>query len=173
LPDEDESRYDLVESTGALKLAHLTIFRPPGAGGRIDLSAVEREIVQLHSLFGLQCASIEAWQAEQMVGNLRRAGVPAELTHPTPPIQRVIAEAMLSAFAERRLALWPDEQLERDLRSLRIVERQQGNVKLEAPKSSHGSHADSCSALGLALVAARRVVSAEATRIAGPLICYP
>lgn len=172
LPEIETRRYYPVEARGELKLAHLAIFKPPGAGGRVDLSAVEREILRLHSIFGLQAASIESWQAEQMVPNLRRAGVPAELTHPTPPFQRAAAECVLSAFAEHNISLYPDPQLERDLRSLRIVERAKGNVKLEAPKG-RGSHADSCSALGLALVVARRVVSANANRIAGPLICYP
>ena len=92
-----------------------------------------------------------------------------DVIDPTPTNMRGMASETLEAFSERRLELFEDEQLLKDLRALKVKEMSYG-VKLTSPRDKDG-HGDSVTALSLALLAARRR-GAVAARLNRPLVCF-
>ena len=70
---------------------------------------------------------------------------------------------MIEAFADRRLDLYPDPDLKRDINRLRVEERSYG-FRLVSPRDEHG-HGDLGSAFSFAMLAASEIAGQRAVRV--------
>jgi hypothetical protein len=144
---------------GRLRLAHVMVWRPNR--GKIDLEAIERHVLGVHSRLPLSGLVADVYQAELLCQRLRRAGVPATGIHLVPSILQNVASATLDAFRDSTLDLYKHGDLLADLKMLRVHEYRDGRAfKLESPRrnteAGEGTrHGDAASALGLALYGAR------------------
>lgn len=138
-----------------LQLVHVQAWTPT-ATQKVSLERVEEELLALDRFWKLRALYADPWQSALLCERLRRVGVAVQETHFNPKNLGTMATATVQAFAERRLSLWKDEILLRDLRRLRIVERGYG-VRLEAGRDTDG-HADRATALALALAAAHEAI---------------
>lgn len=149
---------------GTIRLAATKIWRP-AKGRKVDLQAVEDELVRLHQLFDFQTVHFDSWQAAHMASRLqsgglgviahgldRRVKLPMVEVPPTSTNLQRQATALLESFNDHRLELFVDPDLQRDLQRLRVEERSYG-FRLTSPRDEHG-HGDMGSAFTLALLAA-------------------
>jgi hypothetical protein len=125
----------------------------PEPGRRVSLEAVETAIIEACERWGVQSISIDPWQAVSMAERLRSRGIVVNEVQQTGPNLQRMADAIVTGFADGQIALYRDDALLADLRSLTVVERGAG-WRLSAPRTKHG-HADTATALALALLAAR------------------
>lgn len=125
----------------------------PEPGRRVSLEAVETAIIEAVERWGVQSVSIDPWQAVSMAERLRARGINVVEVQQTGPNLQRMADAIVTGFADQQIALYRDDALLADLRSLTIVERGAG-WRLSAPRTKSG-HADTATALALALLAAR------------------
>jgi phage terminase large subunit-like protein len=163
-PDDAEWSYTL--GTGQLRLAHVVAWRPAG-GSQVDIGEVEAAIIEANRRFNLAVVGYDPSQAEYMGQRLRKIGVPAQSIPPGPKFQQASASELLQAFKEKRIDLYRDPTLLADLRTLRIKETQYG-YRLIAPKTKDDvatGHADTASALQIALFCARRAESSNAAHV--------
>jgi hypothetical protein len=123
----------------------------PGGDGKVNLAAVREETRETAQRFGCP-VHFDPHQAALLVQDLSRDGVRCVEAPFTPSNLNAMASATMQVFRERRLDLYRDDELLRDLRRLAIVERAFG-YKLEAPHDAQG-HADRAFALAIALPAA-------------------
>lgn len=175
LPVEYDSKF--FPGTGRLKLVDLRIWRP-GKGVRVSLEEVEKEILALHARYGMFVAA-DPWQAAQMLERLQARQVACDGFAFTGSNLDEMCSATLSAFNDRTLEIYPDNALLADLRRLRVEEKRYG-VRLTSPRARAGdadstAHGDTCTALALALTAAKRFgnVPAGPQSIQGPLLVWP
>jgi len=138
-----------------LRLMHVQAWTPTAAE-KVSLEKVEADLIAIDKAWKLQSLYADPWQSALLCERLRRVGVAVQELPFSPKNLGTMATATVQAFAERRLALWNDEILLRDLRRLRIIERGYG-VRLEAARNSDG-HADRATALALALAAAHEAI---------------
>ncbi len=137
-------------------LAHAQSWAPrPGIG--VDLAAVRAEVESI-------CTSWPATvlydpsQCELLASDLRRSDVKS-IPYPfTGPNCHEMANTLISAFRSRRVDLYRDERLIRDLGRLCIVEKSFG-YKLEASHDPNAGHADVAFAFCIALSAAMKVAT--------------
>jgi len=157
--------------TDRLRLVQLHVWRP-SAGGRdkIDLGRVENEVSSLSRQFGCPIGC-DPWQAAYMLQRLQATGLPAQSVDFTGSNLKAMAAAMLAAFAERTIELFPDPQLLKDLRALKVVERSYG-VRLESPRGPDG-HGDAATALAIALFLARKAGRYGTLSNGRTLLTYP
>ncbi|RMF21842.1 MAG: hypothetical protein D6760_08625 [Deltaproteobacteria bacterium] len=148
---EPEYRIETRQATARIRLASTQLWKPP-ARGKIDLTAVERAVAEAHERFGFQAVAYDPWQAEHLAQRLHRAGLPMRETPFSGVNLQRMATAMLEAFSDRRIELYRDDDLLRDLRRLRVVERHYG-WRLASPRDGDG-HGDLATAFALALLAA-------------------
>ena len=162
---------------GRIRLAYTKRWQPT-PGKRVDLQEVEDTLRDLHLCFGFAQLQYDPWQAVHLASRLqagglgrmvagtnRKPGLPMVECPPTGSNLQRMATALLSAFADRRVELFDDPDLKRDLQRLRIEERSFG-FRLVAPHDAFG-HGDLGTAFSLALLAAselaaRKVVVAGA-----------
>lgn len=158
-PPDDEVDDIYHPATGRIKLAAVRTWKP--AGGKVDLTAVEREIVRINKQLPLSGLAADPWQAELMTQRLQQAGVPVEGVNFSGPNLQAMATATMDVFRESLIELFDHGDLVADLRRLRIVERSYG-FRLESPRMKHDGeiqgtrHGDCATALSLALLMARR-----------------
>jgi hypothetical protein len=149
-----------------------------GASGEIDFAEVEAAIESAHALYGLTYIACESPMAQASVQRLQARNIPIEAVAPSPQTQRAICDALLTAFHEQAIDLYPHPALLADLRAMTAVESQTG-VKLKPAKNAKGDatpHGDAAMAFAFAVWAARRgeairaVVAASSGR---ELVCWP
>jgi hypothetical protein len=165
--EEDVEEYP---ATGRLRVCECTVWRPP-AGGQIDLSAVESAVAEAHRRYRFASVGVDPWQASLMSQRLARVGVPMLDFPPTPQNLRDFASCVLESVNGRTLEAYKHPDLVRDMKRLRLVERNYG-VRLESPRDATTGHGDSASALANGLLALRRI-SAVAGPVDGELCCWP
>jgi hypothetical protein len=132
----------LAVRSGVIRLAWTRIWRPV-KGIKVDLSQVELAVLKAHAIFNLRQLCFDPRQAVhltqriqgsvgQMVGQPKSFTLPGHRRKTTLPLTEVPgtqkflqlqATVCIEAFADRRLELFPEADLERDLRSMRIEER--------------------------------------------------
>lgn len=147
--------YRRVPGTERLKLCRLEIWQPDG--GKVDLTAVENRIIQLHKEFRLARVTADNWQAELMVQRLSQRGIPCEGLQMSGTTLQALATSVLTEFRGRTIDLIDEPLLAADLRNLRIASKSYG-FRLESPSNalSGTPHGDTASALALAVRAARQ-----------------
>ncbi len=135
-----------------IELANCISWRPDDYGGTVDLQEVESTVLAAHQLYGLACLAFDPWQAHLMAQRLASQGVPVRECPFTPENRNHMARAMLKVFVDRRIALYHDPDLARDLLRIRIKETAIG-FKLDAVRDADG-HADRAIALAMILPSA-------------------
>lgn len=153
--------------TGRLRLGSVQTWKPVG-GRKLDLEAVEDAVREADQRFGLACVAYDTYQCAYMGERLVKAGVFALAVDPTAPNLRAMASAVLTAFSDRTVDLWPDPALKADLGALRVEEKSYG-VRLTSPRGPSG-HGDAATAFSLAMLAASRSVGP--TEVQGELVCW-
>ncbi len=159
---------------GLIRLAFTRVWRPR-RGQKVNLQDVEDALVQLHGRFTLKQLNYDPWQAMHMASRLQSGGfgklaqrkdpkarLPvAEVTSTSKNLQ-AMATALLEAFNDRRLELYEDSDLRRDLTRLRVEERSYG-FRLTSPHDELG-HGDLGTAFSLALLAATDLAAKRVLR---------
>ena len=162
-------------NAGRIRLARHRLWRPT-SGNKIDLTEVERYLLELDELFGLEFVAFDPWQAELLSqrleadsGHRRRNQRRFHWAQPwmreVPPTAanlRAQATLVIECFNDHRLQLYPCEPLHRDLLKLRVEEKSYG-VRLVSPRDEHG-HGDTASAFSLALLVAHELAGKRAVR---------
>ena len=156
--------------TGRLKLCHVAVWKPEG-GRRVDIESVERTIQRLDQRFHFATLGFDPWQSQYLGERLAKQNIPAEQVPFTTVNLRSMCSTLLEAFRERNIDLFPDENLIRDLKQLRVVEKSYG-VRLDSPRGPNG-HGDSATALAIALHTASSITDGRPGTVEGPLVCYP
>lgn len=136
------------------KLCRVWEWRPP-KGGKIDLDTIERTIVQANREYRFWRVSADPWQAAQLVQRCRRAGVFIEERNQSGANLVQQASALIEAFTSGSIELFDHPSLTRDLRSLRVEERQYG-YRLVSSRGPDG-HGDRATALSIALAVAKQL----------------
>jgi hypothetical protein len=170
------------EGHGRVRLAATRVWRP-GPGRKVHLQEVEHAILDLHDAFNfrqvnydpwemrhlasrLQAAGLGRWAGEPKFGRQRREAVPMVEVTPTGKNLQAMATAVLEAFHDRRLELYEEADLRRDLSRMRVEERAYG-FRLTSPRDERG-HGDLGTAFSLALLAAGELAGKKLVA-AGPL----
>ncbi len=135
------------------------------AGRKIDLTEVERHILELDAQYNLETVSFDPWQMEHLAQRLeadtahrRRNALRQRWSKgpwmkeipPTATNLREQATLIIESFTDRRLQLYDCEPLRRDLLKLRVEEKSYG-IRLTSPRDGDG-HGDTFSAFALALL---------------------
>jgi hypothetical protein len=162
--------YEEVEGTGRVRLAAVRVWRAP-PGRRVNLSAVEAAVAELHGRFDLAAVALDPWQAELMAQRLAGKGLAVDLVPFSGPILRGMAQAVWDAFGERSVDLYPDPDLKRDLAGVRLVEKSYGSRLVFG--HDEGGHGDTGTAFTLALHAGRNCRGGAPGRVRGELLCWP
>jgi hypothetical protein len=149
---------------GRIRLANHRLWRPT-LGKKIDLTEVERHILELDQQYNLITVAFDPWQAEHMAqrleadsGHRRRSALRQRFSHkpwmreipPTAANLREQATLIIESFADRRFQFYDCEPLRRDLLKLRVEEKSYG-IRLTSPRDGTG-HGDTFSAFSLALL---------------------
>lgn len=159
--------------TGRFSLFEVRVWEPP-KGGKVDIGAIESEIVSVRQEYGLAAVGYDPWQAEYLAQRLRGIGLTMEQLPFTPSNLQRMATAVIQGFRDHNVDLFEDDKLSADLRNLRAVEKSYG-VRLEPGKALDGEgtkHGDAAMAFAIALTIGQDISHGPA-RINRPLICYP
>jgi phage terminase large subunit-like protein len=154
---------------GKIRLALTKVWRPR-KGQKINLGDVEQTLVEVNGRFKLKQLNYDPWQAVAMAqrlqassfgtmdsglrtfGDVRESRLPMVEVPSTQKYLQAMATTCLEAFNDRRLELYEDADLKRDLGRMRVEERPSG-FRLSFPRDSLG-HGDLGQAFLLALLAA-------------------
>jgi len=136
---------------GRIRLAYTKVWRPT-AKRKINLQDVENALFALHHGYRFRAVNYDPWQAEHLSQRLSLLNLPMVPITPTGANHQRIATTVIEAFNDRRVDLYEDENLKRDLRRLRVEERAYG-FRLVAPRDESG-HGDLGTAFSLAMLAA-------------------
>jgi phage terminase large subunit-like protein len=136
---------------GKIRLAFTKVWRPR-RGIKIDLTDVENTLIKVHTRFKLNNVAYDPWQAEHLSQRLKQARIPMQDVPFTQSKLQQMATAVLEAFNDRRLELYDDGDLKRDLSRMRVEERPSG-FRMSFPRDNLG-HGDLGQAFLLALFAA-------------------
>ncbi len=140
-----------VADHGRIRLAYHRRWKP-SKGQKINLQEIEDALVSLHFQFSFRAVGYDPWEARHMAQRLGLLRLPMVELPPTSANLQRVATTLIEAFADRRLEIFEDADLRRDLRRLRVEERSYG-FRLTSPRDEHG-HGDSVSAFGSALLVA-------------------
>jgi hypothetical protein len=175
---------------GRIRFAHTRVWRP-AKGMKVDLQTVEDFLFDLHARFGLKQLNFDPWEARHMASRLQSGGMGrlaksrldaygrAPADRPSLPVVEVspsgknlqaVATAVIEAFNDRRVELYPEPDLHRDLTRFRVEERSYG-FRLTSPHDEHG-HGDLGTAFSLAMLAASELAGKRVV-VAGALSDVP
>ncbi len=149
------------EGHGRIRLAHTKVWKP-ARGKKINLQAVEDELRVMHIGYDLKAVNYDPWQATHMSQRLALLRLPMVEVPPTGSNLQRQATTLIEAFNDRRVDLYENDDLRRDLKRLRVEERSYG-FRLVSPRDSSG-HGDLGAAFSLALLAASEIAGDPALR---------
>lgn len=136
--------------TGRQTLVHLKGWKP---NPRVDLEAVEKEIIAAHKKYRFRLGYADPWQGEYLVERLAKKRIPFEVYPFSAPNMDAMARNLISQFAERNIVIPAHARLISQLRRINIVEKSSGNLKLEFAEDKEG-HGDYAAGFTLGLQAA-------------------
>ncbi len=125
--------------------------------GEIDLTDVEEAVFKAAKKYRFRGVYYDPSQAQLMAQRLRKRGVKMVEVPFVGSSLNLMASSVVTAFRQKRIDLYNDPQLIRDLGRLNISPRSFG-FKLEAARNSSG-HADTAIALAIALPYASELAS--------------
>jgi hypothetical protein len=117
-----------------------------GLGGRVNLSEVEATVERLCKEYRVERLRFDRMQAEQMVGNLTRAGVRVQEYVFSAAGAARIARSLHIALRDHAIELPDDEELRSEASTVRMLETAPGMVKMSNPT---GTHDDVLTAVGM------------------------
>lgn len=135
------------------RLAHLTTWTPTKKK-RVDIEEVMRTVVSLYRLFRFRCGFADPWQAEYLITQLHKAGVPMTRYNFNVATLDRLARNTLTQFTNGTIELYEHTQLLDEIRATNILEKTTGTIRFEWPRSATG-HGDRAVAFNLALLAAK------------------
>ena len=163
------------EGHGRIRLAYTKLWRPR-KGTKVNLQEVEDALLRLHDAFDFRQLNYDPWQATHMASRLqtaglggmvhgkdRRASLPMVEIAPTGKNLQAMATSVIESFNDRRLELYADIDLRRDIVRMRVEERQYG-FRLTSPRDELG-HGDLGTAFSLAMLAAVETASTPVVHI--------
>lgn len=139
-----------------LRLAHAQSWAPATYGGQVPLEVVKEDVLAAVKKYRIDYIKVDPWQAALLSEQLTAAGVYMMDQYSTPANLNCMARTLLETFVNRKLDMYRDSALIRDLLRLSIVERSTG-FKLEAPRDASG-HCDLGFALAMLLPSAHTVL---------------
>ena len=116
----------------------------------VNLEDVHAEIIRLNGTLPIGALLADSWQAIHLVQELGRKGVSAYSLAQTSQAKDEQARSLLRAVQDGLLQLYPDENLQDELRKITLVERANGQLRIDAPRDQDG-HCDLVSALAIVL----------------------
>lgn len=143
--------------TQRIRLAQCQSWRPPKRG-EVDLEDVQRAVTAAHRNFRLRSVLYDPHQAQLMAQQLRKLAVPMTEFNMSGKNQVTMACTLLEVFRSRRIDLYRDSELVRDILRLNIEPRSYG-FKLESGRSGSSGHADRAIALAICLTGAVELAS--------------
>ncbi len=143
-----------------IQLALAQSWSPP-RGGEVDLSAVERAILDAHRRFRFRLYA-DPHQASLLLQRLRSRGVWATEMPFTGQKCDQMATTLLRVFRERSIELYDHPQLVGELLKLQIVERAFG-YRLTSTRTEAGGHCDLATSMSICLPAAERWAALNAS----------
>lgn len=124
-------------------------WRPADMGGRVDLAEVEAATLRLCREYRVTRLRFDRMQAEQLTGNLTRAGVRTdEFVFSASGASR-LARALYGSLRDRSLSLPDDPETRAEFIATRMVETGPSTVRLTNPP---GAHDDIVAAVGMVVV---------------------
>jgi len=117
----------------------------PAPGQRVDLGEVEAAAQRLCREYSAPLR-FDRMQAEQLTGNLTRAGIRTEEYIFSAAGASRLARSLAVALRDRALELPDDEETRREFLTTRLIETAPGTVKLQNPA---GAHDDIVTAVGM------------------------
>lgn len=135
---------------GRILLDHLRLFQPP-RHGEVDLAEVEAHVSSVAKAFRLQKLLMDPWNSAHLRQALGRQNVRVEEFFFSSQSWGKLAMGLLSAFKDRIISIYRDEELIKELSTCRIIETTNG-CKLSNPS---GQHDDLTTALALAVYGCR------------------
>ena len=126
-------------ATGKLRVASVLDWPPP-----IDTEDIYRAILDARRQFGVRFVASDYWQTLNFGQRLQREGFTVAV-HKGSTGSSLMATSLLQVFKDKRLELYDEPLLIRDLMHLELTERSYG-FKLESKRDEHG-HGDRASAL--------------------------
>lgn len=146
---------------GKIRLVYTRRWQPNRhKGERVNLQDVENSLAALNGAFGFAQVAYDPWQAQHMAQRLALLELPMrEVTSTSKNLQQ-IATVVIESFNDRRVELFDDADLRRDLRRLRVEERANNGFRLVSPRDETG-HGDSATAFGYALLAASEIAGEQ------------
>lgn len=161
---------------GQIRLAHTQVWRPT-KGQKVNLADVENALLDAHERFNLKTINYDPWELRYLASRLQAGGV-GRIDHnrytglpliecpATGQVLQRVASSVLEAFNDRRLELYHNDDLRRDLTRLRVEERSYG-FRLVSPRDMFG-HGDLGTAFSLAVLAASELAAKPAI-VVGPI----
>jgi hypothetical protein len=138
--------------TRRLKLYMIKDWKPPMLG-KVDLAAVQEEVYRTCRTFDATLY-IDPSQAELLGQALDRKGVRLELVPFVGKTLNEMASNVVEVFTDRAIDLYPNQDLQDDLRRLQLKETPAG-WRLVPARTASG-HGDRATGLALAILAAKR-----------------
>ncbi len=136
-----------------LRLAHVQTWDPARYGGVVPLSQVEADILRIARDAKLLGIAYDPFEAALLAERLAARGIVMFRYPWTPPSKQKMALYATEAFRHRRVDLYDEQELLRDLRRTQVVERA-GRVTFELPRDDQG-HGDAAAAFLMGLCWAR------------------
>lgn len=130
-----------------LRLAHVRTWIPT-PDRPVALSDVRRGLSRLALQYRIRGVAFDPWQAALLSEDLGRLGLRMMPVQFVPRNLALMATAMTTLIRDRRLDLFDEGGLRRDLDRMRIQETVAG-LRLVAPRSRGGGHADTATALAM------------------------
>ena len=142
--------------TGRYQLFALKTWTPTKRA-KVSIEQVGAEIVRVNKVFRFAKLLADPWQGHLLNDLLKKAGVRSELYSFTPANLDSMGRHFINLFGEGLVDLPDLPGLISQLRSTVIIERPNGQMRLQWPRNEAG-HGDSATALMLALWAGRDAV---------------
>lgn len=161
------------EPTHRLRLAHCRSWKPK-PGKRVSLEAVKTAIITAHQRFNLAGVALDPHQGEHLIELLERENVPVMRTPQTVASLQDQATALVEAFQQRTIDLFPDDDLLADLKRLQVKDSGL-KIRLVSPELTRDDgagtgHGDLASALSFAIALAKNQEGAYPTPYAAGII---
>jgi hypothetical protein len=138
-------------SEGRLKLLDVAGWAPADHGGTIDFDVIRQYVLEVNQRLQIDMVVYDPWNAAYMSQMLQDSGIRTMPWQFSTHNLDVMATSLLNNFMNRRIDLYPDPQLLRDLGRLSIQERVAGHRLVVPRGGADGSHCDRAVALAVAI----------------------
>lgn len=147
----------VVRGERRIRLCKVQSWRPK-RGQDVNLAAVERAVVEAQAEYGGE-VFYDPHQCQFLAQRVRRMGVSMREMAFTNDNCTAMAEALTDVFVDQLIDIWPEHELLKDIRGLRVKDTLRG-LRLVGISDAEG-HCDSAIALSLCLPAAAAIANRQ------------